>query len=223
MIDILIYGINGKLGREVYLEAISRTDVNVVCGVDKRLVGDFNCPIYNSLSDCVGHFDVIIDFSSPSALSDILSYATENNCAVVLATTGYTVNQQEQILEASKTIPICKSNNFSEGIRAIKEILPTLQKTLKNYDVSIVEAHKKTKKDLPSGTAISLNQTIDGNAEILSIRGGDTPGTHEIIFSGQHERILISHLAFSRKAFARGAIDACIKLQYCKNGLYDIL
>ena len=65
MTDILICGINGKMGREVYSLASQSTAFNVVCGVDKHTFGNFDCPVYTSLAEVNAHFDAIIDFSSP--------------------------------------------------------------------------------------------------------------------------------------------------------------
>ena len=147
MTDILIYGINGKMGKTVYECALKRKDVNVACGVDKHTFGNFNCPVFSDGSDVNCHFDVIIDFSSPSSIDDILCLAIEYNSPIVLATTGYNESEIEKIQQAAKNVPICISPNMSAGINNLISILPDICKTFGNFDVVITETHKKNKKD----------------------------------------------------------------------------
>ncbi len=224
MTDILIYGINGKMGKTVYDYALKRKDINIACGVDKHTFGNFNCPVFSRGIDVNCHFDVIIDFSAPSSIDDILSLAEEYNSPIVLATTGYTENEIEKILQASKNVPIYLSPNLSMGINSLISILPDICKTFNNYDVVLTETHKKNKKDKPSGTALKLKEIIDvatnRHTDVFSVRGGDLPGTHEISFLGEHESITITHTVFSREVFAAGAIDAGIKLTKLSSGLY---
>lgn len=224
MIDILISGINGKMGRAVYAAAERVKGVNIVCGVDKLTVGNFACPVYTDVKDVCEHVDAIIDFSSPSALGGILEFALDSGCAVVLATTGYSKKQMNEIEEASKFVPICVKPNMSLGIQAILKVLPELKKLLPEFDITIAETHRKGKKDKPSGTAIALSKAVSNEAEceIVSVRGGDVPGIHEINFLGENEVISIKHTAFSREVFARGALKTCVNLYGRPPKLYEL-
>lgn len=212
MTSLLICGINGKMGHAVYNVAATRTDVNVVCGVDKHVLGNFNCPVFNSMAQVCMHIDVIIDFSSPSALSDILEFATERQCAVVLATTGYTDAQIAEIENASQKIPIVATCNTSKGMNTIINALPIIRSSFKDADIFITDKHKKSKADSPSGTAKMISAALGGNAKILSMRGGDLPGEHEIIMLGNGEKIVITHTVLTREVFAENAIDIALKL-----------
>jgi len=223
MIDLIINGINGKMGKHVYKRALEDKNFNLVCGVDKRPFGDFNCPVYQTLTDAQGHFDVLIDFSSPTALGQVLQFAKEYKCALVLATTGYTKSDEEQIKEASKIIPIHKTANTSEGINALYEVVERLAVLLADFDVNICETHGKNKKDNPSGTALLFKKILEKNKkapQITGFRGGNVAGIHEITFIGEEEIISIKHTALSRAVFAKGALEVAKKLYTLPAGLY---
>ena len=208
MTDILICGINGKMGREVYSLASQSTAFNVVCGVDKHTFGNFDCPVYTSLAEVNAHFDAIIDFSSPTALEGLLAAAREYGCALLICTTGHSPDQLKAIDEASKTLPVRLMPNTSQGIAALSFVLPTLCKLLSGFDVCITETHRKGKKDAPSGTARALARLIPTEAQLCSFRAGDVPGTHTVSFYSGEESVSITHTAFSRRAFAEGALKA---------------
>lgn len=172
--------------------------------------------------------DVIIDFSHFSKLNDLLDRCAERNYPLVIATTGYSGETLEKIVETSKKIPILLSSNTSLGINAINSILEKLVPRLEeNFDIEIIEKHHNKKIDSPSGTAITLLETIqnslhekydvvygrEGMAKrekkeigVHAVRGGTIVGEHTIIFAGEDEIIEISHKALSKKIFAVGAL-----------------
>ena len=172
--------------------------------------------------------DVVIDFSHFSKLNDLLDRCAERNYPLVIATTGYSGETLEKIVETSKKIPILLSSNTSLGINAINSILEKLVPRLEeNFDIEIIEKHHNKKIDSPSGTAITLLETIqkslhekynvvygrEGMAKrekkeigIHAIRGGTIVGEHTVIFAGEDEIIEISHKALSKKIFAVGAL-----------------
>ncbi len=172
--------------------------------------------------------DVIIDFSHFSKLNDLLDRCAERNYPLVIATTGYSGETLEKIVETSKKIPILLSSNTSLGINAINSILEKLVPRLEeNFDIEIIEKHHNKKIDSPSGTAITLLKTIqnslhekydvvygrEGMAKrekkeigVHAVRGGTIVGEHTIIFAGEDEIIEISHKALSKKIFAVGAL-----------------
>lgn len=240
MKDIIISGINGKLGRLVYKRAKER-NLNVVCGIDKSTVGDFDCPVYKSFDQVKLYANVIIDFSSPENLNGLLSFATNLQIPTVICTTGYTADDEKLIETASKHIPIFKSSNTSRGVTALKNLTEIAVNALKEYDVEIIETHHKDKVDSPSGTAkelLEITRSIKQSKPIYgrfgsrkhepneicvhSVRGGSIVGEHEIIFLGNGETLSIKHTAIDKVIFADGAIDAAEFIINKPNGLYGM-
>ena len=189
--------------------------------------------------------DVIIDFSHPSALDDLLSYCTMNGVPVVVATTGYTDEQIAKIKKTSEQIPVFFTFNMSLGINLLVELGKRAVNVLGGqFDIEIVEKHHNLKKDAPSGTAIMIAEALNselGNKYhyvydrhsvrkpreateigIHSIRGGTIVGEHDIIFAGHDEVITLSHSAASKEVFANGSINAAIFLSKKENGLFDM-
>lgn len=232
---IILCGSNGKMGK-VVCQIVDDSEKNeIVAKVDVNTKFD---EIKNSA-------DVIIDFSNPSSLSDLLEYAKKNTLPVVLATTGYTKEQDKEIIEAAKQIPIFKSANMSIGVNLIINLARKAAKILnEDFDIEIVEAHHNQKLDAPSGTAILIADNINDELSekmnyeydrhdkyqkrdkneigIHSVRGGTIVGEHEVIFAGPDEIVKIGHSARSREIFANGAIKAAEFLLDKKNGLYDM-
>lgn len=244
MTHILLHGCLGKMGRMVSNCSESMGDLSIVAGVDKNLDSTMPYKIYNSLEEILENYEVVLDFSSPSALNNLLEFCIKNSKALVLCTTGYKEEQLNKIKDASTQIPIFKSANMSLGINIINSILKNYtSKLYKDFDIEIVEMHHKDKLDSPSGTALMLGDTIKKSIEesyhyvygregmkkrekeeigIHSLRGGSVTGEHEIIFSGYKERIIISHIAESREVFAMGALKACEFIKDKPNGLYNM-
>lgn len=230
MINILLNGACGKMGSMVASTSKTFNNLNIAAGIDK-FKGTTDFPVYDSIFQCTEQIDVILDFSRPDSLEDLLTYAKERSVPVVLCTTGYSPQQLAKINEFSKEIPIFRSANMSLGINVINNILKKISPFLyNNFDIEIVEKHHNQKVDSPSGTALLLANTIkDSISEetnfvygregigkrtkshigIHAIRGGSIVGDHDIIFAGQGEIIEISHSAQSREVFAVGALKAC--------------
>ena len=166
--------------------------------------------------------DVVVDFSHPSLLNSIIEYAKEENVPLVIATTGYSVSQEENIKEASKYIAICKDSNFSLGILKVKEIIKSICKDF-NGQISLTETHHINKKDAPSGTALSLRDLFkeqEKEIRILSIRKGDEIGKHVIKFMFENEVIEIKHQVTSKEVFVEGAYNAAKKILNKNRGLF---
>ena len=231
MINVLIYGIGGKMGANV-ISAINDTDgVQVVCGVDKFAPETVKVHVYESAQNVQEKVDVLIDFSRPDALNDILAFAEKSGCALVLATTGYSAEQQAKIDAMSAKVPVFRASNFSLGINLLIDLAKKAASVLGlSYDVEIVEAHHNMKVDAPSGTAVTIAEEVAAQYEggkqfvygrhetnkrrdvhemgIHSIRGGTIVGKHDVMFIGKDEVITISHEAQSRMVFAVGAVRA---------------
>lgn len=197
--------------------------------------------------------DVIIDFSSRDGLAERLGFAKTYNLPLVLATTGFSASDQTRIDETAKTIPIFQAANLSLGANLLKALCVFAQRALgQNFDTEIAEYHHREKKDAPSGTAMMIAEALRKAKEmqcgtkirfsygrngtnssrnkneigIHSVRGGTIAGTHEAIFAGDDETIVIRHEAQSRKIFALGAIEAArflIGKEAGKYGMEDLL
>lgn len=183
---------------------------------------------------CLGSIDkkAVVDFSGAAAVDRLLDYCLEKKLPLVLCTTGLSTAQLNRVQEASKTIPILRSANMSMGINLIKGVLMDIAPVLAQagFDVEIVEKHHNLKKDAPSGTAVMLADAISetsgiryeyvtnrsGKREqrdakelgISSVRGGTIVGEHDVIFAGVDETITLSHAAYSKAVFAKGALEA---------------
>ena len=249
--NIIISGAGGFMGREVAkLAENGYKEMKVTAGVDPVVnAGTLSftcCKSYEELEhdypDLVSHADVIIDFSNHAATGDLTSFAVRNNLSLVLATTGQTDEEKRMIAEASKKIPLFFASNYSVGIALLVQLAKTAVKTLPDAEVEIVEIHHDRKIDAPSGTAITLAESIKevrpeskivsgrsglGKREpedigISSVRMGNVVGIHEVMIGTQNQTITLKHEAHSRALFAEGALTAAAFLKDKTPGLYDM-
>ena len=197
---------------------------------------------YKTLNELPFKVDSIIDFSSHFNLDMVLDYAINHKIPVVIGTTGYDNEELNKIKEASKIIPIMHSSNYSVGINLLNKILHEITPILKdNYDIEVLEAHHNKKKDAPSGTLLTLLKTLKEETGyevaldrttskprmkeeigVSVIRGGTIAGTHEVMYLGDDEEIILTHRATSKKIFVSGAIKAHKWLIGKKPGLYTM-
>lgn len=214
MINILLNGCNGNMGKAIIEHVNKMPDFNVLYGIDKD-----NTDLYNNITQKP---DVIIDFSTVSATFAALNYAVENLVPIVIATTGFSQTDNQKISEFAEAIPIFKSSNMSYAIHLFTNVASTLAKKLKNADIEIIEKHHRMKKDAPSGTALMLANSINKKCSISSIRGGGLVGEHSVLFLGENETIEITHTAYSRNIYVEGALDAARFIITKKNGLFSM-
>ena len=155
----------------------------------------------------------IIDFSHPDCLNGIYDYILEqaetgHTIPVVIATTGYSEAQVDQIHELARRVPVVFSSNFSPGVTILTRVLRELSPLMSDWDIEIVETHHNRKLDAPSGTALTLAKALNRPVPMHSLRGGDVRGIHEIMFFGAGETLTLKHEALDRGLFAAGAIKA---------------
>ncbi len=215
MINISICG-HGVMGKVVEQEVITYNNMSL---------SGFLSPRNGQLGEEINDVDVIIDFSHPTNLDFLIEYAIKKNSALLICTTGYNEEQKNKIFEAGKEIPVLLSSNTSTGINIVRKMLKLISDELCSFDIDIIERHHSKKIDSPSGTAKTLAEDIKDvtgrdKVEVHSLRAGTIPGEHQIIFSGIDEIIEIKHTAFSKKIFARGALDIALKLANKKPGFY---
>ena len=244
MTKIIFNGCNGKMGLAVSRLVAERDDCEIVAGVDLRTDIQREFPVFDNINEVKGG-DVIIDFSHPSCLGSLLEYAVTTKTPIVVATTGLSDADIENVKSASKAVPVFFTFNMSLGINLLVELSKTASKVLGDrFDIEIIEKHHNQKIDAPSGTAIMLanaiNEVNDGKyvyeynrqakrekrdakeIGIHAIRGGNIVGEHEVIFAGHDEVISLSHSAGSKEVFAAGAVNAAVFISGNKPGLYDM-
>lgn len=234
------------MGRVIQQLVAGRTDCTIAAGVDLFADSTAAFPAYTNIADVQGEADVIIDFSHPSLLTPILSYAAQKGgIPAVLCTTGYSAEQVEALKTAAQTQPVFYSRNMSLGINLLIELSKKAAKVLGDqFDIEIIEKHHNQKIDAPSGTALMLADAIasvrDGETQYVydrhaqrkkrekseiglhAVRGGTIVGEHEVVFAGNHEVITLSHSAQSKELFATGAVNAAVYMCGKGPGLYDM-
>jgi 4-hydroxy-tetrahydrodipicolinate reductase len=189
---------------------------------------------------------VLIDFTAPASMRHWLKTCRDRSIALVVGTTGLHVVDNAAIDMAAEKIAILQAANMSLGVNLLMKIVADAAKRLGNdYDIEIVEAHHRYKKDAPSGTALALANAIlaatgktqeaiihgrhgddvprqPGQIAMHSLRVGDEIGSHTVYFGAVGERLELSHVATDRDTFAHGALRAAKWLATKKPGRYSI-
>jgi 4-hydroxy-tetrahydrodipicolinate reductase len=203
--------------------------------------------VCGSMQETLGEAEVVIDFTNAAASLGHLEVAAASRIAMVVGSTGFSTEQMEQARELSRNFPAVLTPNMSMGVNVLFKVVADVTRMLgSGFDVEIVEAHHRFKKDAPSGTALKLAQIVAGalNRElaqvgvyarhgligertseeigIQTLRGGDIVGEHTVLFAGMGERIELTHRAHSRDNFAHGAIRAALWVVRQAPGLYDM-
>lgn len=244
MINVMVNGCNGRMGQIVCDLVNKNSNMVLMGGIDIADLENTSFPVYKDLGKIPKKPDVIIDFSIPIATFNILEYAKDNNIPLVIATTGFSKEQDDKILEYSKFIPIFKSANMSFEINVFMHLLREIAPKLKDNDIEIIETHHNRKIDSPSGTAEMLADTIieaigenkhkeynrhdkhekrsKDEIGMTSIRGGNIVGEHQVMFFGESESFEIKHTSYSRDVFAEGAIKAAEFIVKKPNGMYNM-
>lgn len=244
MTKIILSGANGKMGRVIQNVVSLRDDCEIVAGVDLNTEST-SFPVYTDINEITEKADVIIDFSNPVLLDNLLAYSKANKMPLVIATTGYDDNQKAQINDASKECPIFFTYNMSMGINLLANLAKKAVSVLgSDFDIEIIEKHHNQKIDAPSGTALMLADAIceeigndmkyeyDRHSKrekrtkneigLHAVRGGTIVGEHDIMFCGRDEIITLSHSARSKEIFAVGAVNAAVYMNGKDAGLYDM-
>lgn len=246
MTRVIMHGCNGRMGQNITRLIEADDAIEIVAGVDVFDGISNTYPVFKSIAECDVEADVIIDFSSAATVEALLDYCVEKNVPVVLCTTGLTPEQLDKVNQASGKVAVLKSANMSMGINLLQKLLKDAAPILAEagFDIEIVEKHHNQKKDSPSGTALALGDSINealpekyeyvydrSNRNIArpqkeigfsAVRGGTIVGDHDVIFAGEDEVITLSHRAYSRAVFGKGAIQAAKFLKGKSAGMYDM-
>lgn len=244
--NILVHGCSGKMGKNVCRLLEADRNCHLVAGVDKFVNEDIYTFLdLNEMPEDI-EIDVIIDFSTASAVDNLVDYCVSKKVPAVICTTGLSDSTIEHIKQASKEVAIFKSANMSLGINLISNVLKKISPVLDEagFDIEIVEKHHNQKLDAPSGTALlladSINESMDNKFDyvydrskelkkrdrkelgIHAVRGGTIVGDHSVIYAGTDEIVEINHFAHSKEVFAVGAIKAAKFLKGKGPGMYDM-
>jgi len=258
-IKICIAGACGRMGQRL-LALAAADETFIITGAleraDHPFVGQdisgsigLKAPLVvtSDVTDCIAKCDVMTDFTTPAATLEHLEAAVKAQRAMVIGTTGFTDEQRAKLQDIAARIPAVVAANMSLGVNALFALTDSAAQMLgENFDLEIVEAHHRLKKDAPSGTARRLAEILAqrrrlSTAENLrhgregivgvrpadeigvhAVRGGDIVGEHTVVFAGLGERIELVHRAHSRDTFARGALVAAKFIVKQKPGVYNM-
>lgn len=202
-----------------------------------------------SLEDAAGGADVIIDASTPQTTAAMAErLAAAGGPALVTGVTGLSAREQDALSQAAQSIAILQASNFSLGVAVVERLVAEAARTLaaESFDLEIGETHHRMKTDSPSGTALSLGRAAakargvefgevarferprsnarrkTGEIGFTAMRGGGVVGEHEARFLSLLEEVAVTHRAFDRRIFARGAVEAALWLNGRAPGLYTM-
>ena len=235
-----IIGSEGRMGQAL-AEAVRAAGLALAGGVDQG--GDVVALAELS--------DVLVDFSSPDALEANLDIAVEAATPILVGTTGLKDRHHFLIDHAADRIAVLQTGNTSLGVAMLVHLVREAALRLDpDWDIEIVEMHHRAKIDAPSGTATMLGEAaaeareirlheasergrghelggitgarVRGAIGFASLRGGTVAGDHSVIFAGEDERIVLTHIAENRAIFARGAVRGAQWLIGQKPGRYTM-
>jgi 4-hydroxy-tetrahydrodipicolinate reductase len=250
---LAVLGATGRMGARVLSLVEGDDRFEVVAALTNRDDPRFGAELrvgdrtITALDGCDGEIDVLIDFSVPVGTMSWLDRCRSAKTAMVIGPTGFSQDQLDEIAAAAKDTAILKASNFSLGVNLMTGLVADVARRLGDaYDIEIVEHHHNRKVDAPSGTAVTLTESIveatgrDLAKDVVygrsgetgarparqigvhAVRMGEIVGHHEVHFSGPGETVTIRHTAHSRDVFARGAIEAAAWVCGRPAGLYSM-
>ena len=247
---IAIAGAMGRMGQNLIKSGLKNDKTDIVGvfdieNIDKNFLISVGLQsgIATNRENSFEAADVVIDFTSPKALFNFTEAAVANNTGLVIGTTGLEDQHFKLLQQSGQSVPVFYAPNMSFGVNSFFSLARKAAAHLKDFDIEIIETHHRYKKDAPSGTAIKLGEEIADELNyskeqfnfnrqqdqqerkkneigFSSIRGGNIPGEHTVIFHGDNESIELTHRAFNREIFSDGAIEASIWLSKQKKGYF---
>lgn len=252
MTRVCVIGAGGRMGQKVIELCAASTGAEIVAAVDREGAPSVGATVADGvfvttdLATAIAAADVYIDFSTPDATRAVAEHALESKTAAVIGTTGLGAAEKSAIATLAEAAPVLWAPNFSLGVNLLLGLARLAARALPDFDIEVVEAHHRQKRDAPSGTALALAAALaEGHDERLddiacygregevgarparelgihAVRGGDVVGEHTAYLFGEGERLELSHRATSRDIFAAGAIRAALWLAGQKPGRYDM-
>ena len=257
MIRAAIIGVSGRMGRALVRAAAISPDISIVAAVvsaqssalgkdagELAGIGATGVQVTADLATALSQVDVAIDFSNPQATQSNLTACREARKPLLLGTTGFATDLTAAFAAAARDIPLLVAPNTSLGVTLLIELVRQAARALPaQFDIEIIEAHHRMKRDAPSGTALALGKAAaegrgrplgsgesavrkegmarqDGEIGFAVVRGGDIVGEHTVLFAGMGESLTLSHQATDRDIFARGALQAAAWLESRPAGQY---
>ncbi len=246
MIKVVVCGALGRMGTILGTVLHESGTCTIVGGVDMREGSYQGTSVVTSRK--MGSFleevqpDVVVDFTVAAAAVENVRTAAGRGVALVVGTTGFTPAQKEEMRRAVEgNVPAVISTNFSVGVNIFWKLVQEATHYLNEYDIEVIEAHHRHKKDAPSGTAKTILEMIEretgprekiygregmkprGNEiGVHVIRGGDIVGEHSVVYAGNYECIELSHRAYDRAVFAKGALKAIEWVAGKSPGIYSM-
>jgi len=258
-VDVAVAGAAGRMGRTLIEGILKHPGLRLAAAFDARgssTIGSYATSEVGSASKiivgddaaaAIGASSCLIDFTRPEATIAHVELVAARGTAIVIGTTGFTLEQKQKIVDASRRIPIVMAANFAVGVNVVFKLAEVAARSLgSDFDVEIIESHHKHKVDSPSGTALRLGEVVAGalgrnlhasavygregitgervadSIAFHSIRGGDIVGEHTVMFAGEGERVEVTVRSQSRMTYALGALRAVAYLEGRKAGLYDM-
>jgi 4-hydroxy-tetrahydrodipicolinate reductase len=256
-LNTVIIGAAGRMGRALIRAAVEIPDELRVCGAvvsttSKSLgqdagelagIGRLDVRVTDDLAAALARAEIVIDFSQPHATRSNLAVCRAARKPLLIGTTGFPAELTSLFDAAAAEIPLLVAPNTSIGVTVLLELTRMAAKALPgDFDIEIVEAHHRMKKDSPSGTALALGKAAvegrgvqdagastdrsgerrQGDIGYAVIRGGDIVGDHTVLFAGTGEQITLGHRATDRAIFARGAVRASLWLARQSPGRYNM-
>ena len=260
MTKVIIAGAAGRMGRRIGYMVNEHPELQVAAGFERadspdvgKDLGELGgygangVKVANDLAEVIDQGDVIIDFTFHEATMKIAREAAQKNRAMVIGTTGLSQENLRELAELCNNFSCVQAPNMAVGVNVLFKLAAKVAAILGNdYDMEIVEAHHRMKKDAPSGTAMKLGEVMaqavgrnlndvgvfsrhgiigertDTEIGLQTIRAGDIVGEHTVYFAGAGERLELTHRAHSRDNFAKGAALAAAWVVKQQNGLYNM-
>jgi len=258
---LVVMGAGGRMGRAL-VKAITEADGVTVCAALERAgspalakdagdlagVGPLGVPVTDDALSAVVNAEGIVDFTAPSATTELAALAAQARIAHIIGTTGLQPDDLAKIAAAARHAPIVRSGNMSLGVNVLAVLVQKAAAALgPEWDIEVLEMHHRMKVDAPSGTALLLGEAAArgrqinlaehsvrsrdghtgarkaGDIGFATLRGGTVVGDHSVILAGAGERITLSHHAEDRSLFASGAIKAALWARGRKPGQYSML
>lgn len=257
---LAIIGAAGRMGQSLVRAARTRSDVTIQAGIvspssalagrdlgELADSGALGVEIGTDLAPALAASDVALDFSHARATAANLAACVAAGKPLLIGTTGLGADVQHELDRAARHIALLVAPNTSLGITLLIELARQCARVLPTeFDIEIIEAHHRHKRDAPSGTALALGNALaeargvtldpavllarvaggharrEGDIGFAIVRGGDLIGEHTVLFAGPGEQVTLGHRATDRGVFARGALDAAVWLARHPPGLYSM-
>lgn len=244
MVKIVVTAPRGHMDGLIVKAACERDDIQIVgglgptgrdyigkdIGLSAGLGREIGALVYDDLEEIIDQCDLVVDFSRVELSMKVLEICKKHKKGLLCGTTGFSAEQEQLLLDAGKEIPMMKAANTSYVVNVMRKLLGTAAAALGDKaKIEIIEMHSESKLDAPSGTALELAEEMTEKSDktmeditFHSVRAGDTPSSHKVLFGCMGEIMEISHHAYNWECYARGACDAVVYMAEHGTGLYTM-